>query len=102
MKRAPSGDGKIEVGLDLIRSVGVDSTHGGQRLRGQYEPLSMPLPGAVGRDRRRVAQFGLGHQPQVSFRTFAVDPLRRVMWIDRGLIGALWMSKTVWPRSRCC
>ena len=47
------GQGKIEVGLDIVRGADVDRAHRDQRLRDQRQPAGMsPAPGA-GHGRRR-------------------------------------------------
>lgn len=52
----PSGDSKADVGLDLIRNVGANSSDGAQRLRDQFELGGTPLTGKAARgDRRRTA-----------------------------------------------
>jgi hypothetical protein len=67
------GQGKIELGLDLVSGTHVDRAHRDQRLRDQRQPAGMfPAPGT---GRGRAAQFGLGQQPQVGFRASAVHVL---------------------------
>ena len=52
---APAGDGKTDVGLDLVRDVGADSAHGSQCLRDQCEPRGMPPGGNADRRHRHRA-----------------------------------------------
>ena len=69
----PGRDGQADVSLDLIRNADADSIHGGQRLRDQHEPGGIPPAANAGRRHlHHAAQFGLGQQPQVGFRTLAV------------------------------
>ena len=103
---APCSDGQADVSLNLIGNLGADSAHGSQRLRDQGESGRMPPAGkAACRHLHRAAEFSLGQQPQVSFRTLAVHvpSVARVPQpggsAPRNASGALAMPQLLWHRT---